>query len=133
MTEMHSSGTPATAIEPATTGGREPLSFAAGVAVGVLIAAIGAQLWLAQHLEPLAQREAEMQAEIRSLSRLAQSPLWAWGVPAAFAAALAGVGALRVRAAIVYAAVAALAVLALVLTYVWATSPLTELAGGLSD
>ena len=126
MTEMHNTGVPSTAIEPALPSPPSP-AFAAGVAVGLVVAAIAAQLWLAQHLEPLTQWQLDV--ELRSLSSLALSPLWRWGVPATFAAALGGLLALRVRHVLVYAVVAAAAVLALALTYLWAMDPFTELAG----
>jgi hypothetical protein len=102
--------------------------FLAGVLAGIALAAIGAQFWMARHLEPMAMWS-EYGTELRSLTKLAVSATWRWGMPCACAGGLAALFALRVRRPIVYGIAAAVAVSLLALTYLWATAPLHELAG----
>jgi hypothetical protein len=120
---MHSSGTWTTAVDPTephtqVTAASEP-HFVSGVCAGILVAAVAAQLWLASHLEALSHFVLEG-VELRSLTRLAVSPLWRYGVPGAFAAVLVLLLVLRVRAVAVWTVVAAAAVATLVLTHIWA-------------
>ncbi len=97
--------------------------FAAGVGAGVLAFAVAAQLALALHVDVLAMFLPE-DDELRTLSRLAMSPLWRYGLPLGFATALVVLWRLRVRAAAVWATVGGVAVTALVLTYVWTLAAL---------
>lgn len=102
-------------------------SIAAGVGLGVVLAAIAAQLWVAYHLEPMAlwtDAELGRDVEVGNLSRLAQSPLWRWGLPAATTVGLGVLLACRTRRFAAYALLAVAAVSLLILTYVWAMAPL---------
>lgn len=122
---MNSTGRWTAAVDPDAQ--RVPASvdrgFAAGVGAGVLAFAVAAQLALAFHLDVLAIFLPE-DVELRTLSRLAMSPWWRYGLPLGFAAALVVLWRLRVRAAAVWATVGGVAVTALVLTYVWTLAAL---------
>ena len=121
---MHSSGTWVAAIEPerrAVTS--QPPAFTAGIFAGILVAAIAAQFWLAQHLSALAFFVLDG-IELKSLSPLAVSPLWRFGVPVGFTAVLFVLLGLRVRATAVWAVVASAAIATLVLTHIWAFAAL---------
>jgi hypothetical protein len=121
---MDSMGTWSTPVDPARAAPAvEDRGFAAGIAAGILVAAIAGQLWLAQHLEALALFVLEG-VDLRSLSKLAISPLWRFGVPLGFTIALVVMLVLRVRAVAVWTTVAAAAVATLVLTHIWAFSAL---------
>lgn len=124
---MDREGPPRPPIDVVTLTPPPTLGFGAGVAVGVTIAAVAAQLWVAQQVEPMRHLLHES-VELRNLTRLALSPTWRWGVPAVTLAIVAALLGLGVRRARWYAIVAAAAVLAVVVTYLWATAPLTELA-----
>ena len=100
----------------------QPHGFAAGLFAGILVAAIAGQFWLAQHLEALALFVDDVQ--LRSLSKLAVSPLWRYGIPSGFGAVVVTLLGLRVRATAVWVILAAAAVLTLVLTHIWALSAL---------
>lgn len=124
---MHSTGGWAGAVDPDVVAtraiARAPAlapgnGFTAGIAAGILVATIAAQLWLARHLESVAQLVID--EELRSLTRLAVSPLWRYGVPMGFAGVCLLLLGLRVRATAVWSTVAAAAVLTLVLTHLWA-------------
>lgn len=123
---MDSTGRWAVAVDPEAVEAApvrvESRGFGAGVAAGVLLAAIAGQLWLARHLEALALFVGDV--ELRSLSRLAVSPLWRYGIPAGFAAAFLVMLGLRVRAAVVWTTVALAAIATLVLTHIWAFAAL---------
>lgn len=122
---MNSIGPWTAPVEPEPPRARAPVErgFAAGFGAGVLAFAIAAQLGLAFHLDVLAMLMPE-DVELRTLSRLAMSPLWHYGLPLGFTAALVVFWRLRIRAAAVWATVAAAAVLALVLTYLWTLAEL---------
>jgi len=122
---MNSTGTWTVPVDPEATTSPVDTSrgFTAGVAAGILVAAIAGQLWLARHLEALSLFVLEG-LDLRTLSRLAVSPLWRYGVPLGFTVALVTLLALRVRATAIWASVAAAAVLTLVLTHIWAFASL---------
>ncbi len=135
MGDMISSGSgfpievPGRSAEPASSGPPGARGFAAGIAVGVVVSAIAVQVWLAVTLSTVAATWASFDARsIRNLSRLAVEPAWRWGVPTTIAVVLAALLAARVARARWYALVAALAVAAAILTYVWAMAPWHELA-----
>jgi hypothetical protein len=126
---MHSTGTWAAAVDPdvsaeTSVAATPPApAFTAGVFAGILVAAIVAQFWLAQHLSALAFFVLDG-VPLRSLSRLAVSPLWRFGVPVGFTAVLFVLLGLRVRATAVWAVVAGAAIATLVLTHIWAFAAL---------
>lgn len=132
MSDMVSSGTgfPVELPRPPPGSSSRPvLGFATGIAVGVILSAIAVQAWLAVHLAPVAGTWAGFGAEsIANLSRLAVSPAWRWGVPAATAVVVAGLLALGVRRARWYALLSGLAIVAVAPTYVWAMAPWTAVA-----
>ena len=123
---MDSTGSWAAAVDPEAVEPApvrvESRGFGAGVAAGVLLAAIAGQLWLAGHLEALALFVDDV--ELRSLTRLAVSPLWRYGIPAGFCAVFFVLLGLRVRATAVWCTVAAAAIATLVLTHIWAFAAL---------
>ena len=95
----------------------------------MILSAIGAQLWTAVHLAPIAGTWKAFAADsIRNLSRLAVTPWWRWGVPSVTAAALAIMVMAGVRRARWYALLAAIAVVAPIVTYEWAVAPWHDLA-----
>ena len=125
---MHSTGTWAAAVDDVSaetsiaTAPPAP-AFTAGIFAGILVGAIAGQFWLAQHLSALAFFVLDG-VELRSLSRLAVSPLWRFGVPVGFTAVLFVLLGLRVRATAVWAVVAGAAIATLVLTHIWAFAAL---------
>jgi hypothetical protein len=126
---MHSTGSWSPAVDPDDDAAAAPVreaersGFVAGIAAGILVAAIAGQLWLARHLEALSLFVLDG-VDLRSLSRLAISPLWRYGVPFGFTIAFFVLLGLRVRVAAVWATVATAAVITLVLTHVWAFASL---------
>lgn len=129
MSEMlsHGSAFPVELPRQDAVGGR--LGFAAGVAVGLTLAAIAVQVWLAVQLAPLRGTWAAYVPEsIANLSRLAVRAEWRWGVPVVSTALVVGLLVARVKRPHAYALVAALAIAAAIVTYVWAMAPFTALA-----
>jgi hypothetical protein len=125
---MDRAGLPSTPLEPPPAlAPSRPLGFAAGLAIGVTLAAIAAQAWMAVHLAPLRATFRDFEAPLRNLSALALTPAWRWGAPLVHGAIVAGLLAARVRRPWIYALVAALAIATLVATYLWAIAPLTEM------
>ena len=105
------------------------LGFATGIAMGVILSAIAAQLWTAIHLAPIAGTWSAFAPDsIGNLSRLAVTPAWRWGVPSVTAAALAVMVVVGGRRARWYALLAAVAVVAPVVTYEWAVAPWHDVA-----
>ncbi len=106
------------------------LGFAAGVMVGLTLAAVALQIWLGLHVASVAASWADFAPDsIAASSRLAASDAWRCGVPAATSVALAALLLGRVRRARWYALVAVLAVILAIATYVWANAPWAALAG----
>lgn len=120
---MNSTGRWTAPVDPEVRPAPAERGFAAGVGAGVLAFAVAAQLALAFHLDVLAVFLPD-EVELRTLSRLAMSPLWRYGLPLGFAVALVALWRLRVRAAAVWATVGGAAVVALVLTYLWTLAAL---------
>src|SRR5687767_4359764 len=132
MSDMlsHGSAYPVEVPGRHTPGAR--LGFAAGVAVGLTLAAIAAQVWLAVHLAPLRGTWAEFVPDsIANLSRMAARSEWRWGVPLGSTVLLGALLVARVRRAYWYALVAALAIAAAIATYVWAMAPFTAVASAI--
>ncbi len=108
--------------QPSPRRGR-PRQLAVRVATGLAFATVVAQLWLAQHLAPL-HRWATAEVELRTLTGLALSPTWRYGLPGTTAAILLGLVVLGVRSAPAYAGICVTALASLALTYVWAMAAL---------
>jgi len=131
---MDAQAEPRGAVEPVAYAPPPRLTFAAGLGTGVALSAAAAQLWLSQQLAPMRGIGwAELAPETLRpwTERLAFSAAWQYGSVVAILVAVAALLGLRVRPAWAYAVVAVLAVAVPVLTYTWATSPLTELAGNI--
>lgn len=133
MSDMFSSGSAFPVELPRQRPPSPPqLGFAAGVAVGLIVAAIAAQIWLAFHLAPLAGTWAAFApGSVGRLSDTAASDAWRCGVPAVTTVALAALLLARRTRARWYAVVAAVAIALVIATYLWAMAPWTDVAGAI--
>ncbi|MBI5489348.1 MAG: hypothetical protein HY905_18595 [Deltaproteobacteria bacterium] len=102
--------------------------FLSGIGAGIAAATIAAQLWLAVYLAPLQGIFRHFRADVPWTADLAAHAGWRWGVPLAGALLLAGSLLLRPRRALLFAGLAAVLLVLLILTYTWAMAPLTAVS-----
>ena len=102
--------------------------FVRGVLVGVAATTVLAQIWLAIELAPMRDMYREYGAPLPTLTTIAVSPYWLWGVPTIGAIAVAALATRRPARLLVYALVAAALLLLAIATWRWAQAPLRALS-----
>jgi hypothetical protein len=107
-------------------------SFVRGVYVGIASTTVLIHVWLALQLAPLQVTYAEFRADhLPTLTTIAISPYWLWGLPAIGALAVTALVSRRPQSKLVYAIVAGALMLLAIATWRWSQAPLRDLASTL--
>jgi hypothetical protein len=130
------SGAGAPAVEVAVE--RALPSFVHGALLGVAVAAVLAQVWLAVQLAPLRDAYRGWGAfRPESLGGptypFVLHAAWLWGVPAAGAAAVIALVVTRPRHLVLYGLLAVVLIVAAIATWHFAYAPINELAGNIQE